>query len=65
MLKLIIYILVGLLVLSFFGVSVQNLLESPTTEANFDYVQNLLEKGWDDIVSLVTGVWDGASDAVR
>ena len=62
MLKLIIYILVAIFVLSFFGVSVQHLIESPTTQANFDYVEGLLEEGWNEIVSVVSGIWNGVGD---
>lgn len=65
MLKLIIYILVGLFVLSFFGVSVQHIIESPTTQANFDYVETLLAQGWEDIVNLVPGVWNGGANAIK
>lgn len=49
MLKLIIYIVGGLLVLSFFGISLQHLVESPAAQTNFEYVQSLLEQAWDDL----------------
>ncbi len=49
MLKLIIYIVVGLLVLSFFGISLQHLVESPAAQTNFEYVTGLLEQAWDDL----------------
>ncbi len=49
MLKLVIYIVVGLLVLSFFGISLQHLVESPAAQTNFQYVTSLLEQAWDDL----------------
>jgi multisubunit Na+/H+ antiporter MnhB subunit len=57
MLKLIIYVVVGLLVLSFFGISLQHLIDSPTTQANFHYVGQLLERGWNDIQAQIHGIW--------
>ncbi|MDB4992391.1 MAG: hypothetical protein JWL75_636 [Parcubacteria group bacterium] len=58
MLKLVIYIVVALLVLSFFGISLQHIVDSPTTQTNFHYLGNLLQRGWDDIVQQVTGIWN-------
>lgn len=52
MVKLLIYIVVGLLVLSFFGVSLQGVIDSPTTQENFRYFGTLLENGWDHLVAL-------------
>ncbi len=49
--------MVGLLVLSFFGISLQHLVDSPTTQANFHYIGDLLSKGWDDIVKQVNEIW--------
>ncbi|MES2225364.1 MAG: hypothetical protein V4480_00960 [Patescibacteria group bacterium] len=46
MAKLIFYIIVGLLVLSFFGVSLQHLVQSPTTQGNFSYFWDLIVQGW-------------------
>jgi multisubunit Na+/H+ antiporter MnhB subunit len=57
MIKLVIYVVVGLLVLSFFGISLQHLIDSPTTQANFHYVGQLLIRGWHDIENQVSSVW--------
>lgn len=57
MLKLILYIIVGLVVLSFFGISVQHVIESPTTQANFNYVGDLVREGWDNIVAQINAIW--------
>jgi hypothetical protein len=64
MVKVIFYVVVAVLVLSFFGVSLQHLIEAPTTQSNFGYVWSLVEEGWDDIVSIVTGLWNGIWDLI-
>lgn len=57
MLKLAVYIIVAVLVLSFFGISLQHLVESPAAQENFKYVATLLVQGWNDIVNIVLGLW--------
>lgn len=57
MLKLVFYVVVAVLVLSFFGISLQHLVEAPTTQANFGYVGDLLSEGWNDLVELMSGFW--------
>lgn len=52
MVKLIVYIVVGLIVLSFFGISLQNLIDSPTTQENFRYFGTLLEQGWEQFLEI-------------
>jgi hypothetical protein len=59
MVRVIFYVVVAVLVLSFFGVSLQHLIENPTTQTNFAYVWSLVEEGWDDIVLFITNFWDG------
>lgn len=56
MVKLIVYIVAGLLVLSFFGVSLQNLIDSPTTQENFRYFAELLSQGWDQLLEVLRGI---------
>lgn len=46
MAHLIIWVIVGLLALSFFGVSLQALVENPTNQNNMTYLANLLSDGW-------------------
>lgn len=52
MVKLIVYIVVGLIVLSFFGISLQNLIDSPTTQENFRYFGTLVELGWEQFLEI-------------
>jgi len=56
MVKLIFWIVVGLLALSFFGISLQNLVEAPTTQNNFFFLFKLVGEGWDYLVTWVTGL---------
>lgn len=46
MLHLIIWVVVGLLALSFFGISLRALVENPTSQENFSYLGTMLELGW-------------------
>lgn len=50
MVHLIIWVIVALLLLSFFGISLQSLVESPASQNNFTYLFHLLQQGWDYIV---------------
>lgn len=51
MVRLIIWVVVGLLALSFFGVSLQALVENPTNQNNLQYLGSMLEQGWDYLVA--------------
>ncbi len=53
MVRLIIWVIIGLLALSFFGVSLQALVENPTNQNNMQYLGNMLEDGWDYMVAWV------------
>jgi hypothetical protein len=46
MLRLIFWIIVGLLALSFFGVSLRGLVNSPTNQDNLSFLSHLLREGW-------------------
>lgn len=46
MVRLIIWIVVGLLALSFFGVSLRSLIDSPTNQENVSFLSQLLHQGW-------------------
>ena len=50
MIRLLLYIVIIVLVLSFFGVSVQTLVNSPVTEANFSYLWHLTVTGWEELI---------------
>ena len=62
MLRIIFWVVIAVLFLSFFGISVQNLFENPTTQTNFDFVIDLVEKGWQAIWSAISGLVSGVTD---
>ena len=53
MVRLVIWVIIGLLALSFFGVSLQALVENPTNQSNMSYLTNMLETGWEYMVEWV------------
>jgi CHASE3 domain sensor protein len=62
MLRLILLIVIIILVLSFFGISLQSVLTSPTAHENFNYALQLLLTGWNLFVqsfqNLLTSIAD-------
>lgn len=46
MFKLIFWMLILLLALSFFGISLQAIVNSPAGQANFSYLLDLLSRAW-------------------
>ncbi len=52
MLKVIFWIIGAVLILSFFGISLQSLVHAPTTQANFAFVWQLVLAGWNQLVIL-------------
>jgi hypothetical protein len=53
MVKLIVFIVVALLILSFFGISLRTLVLSPTAQDNFAFVWQLAQVGWNDLVQWI------------
>lgn len=64
MLRIIFWIVVAVLFLSFFGISVQGLIENPTTQNNFHFILGLVEEGWNTIWSAVSGFVLGIIDPI-
>lgn len=64
MLRLIFYAVVALLALSFFGITIQSIINSPAGQANFEYVGDLVELGWDFIVSFLSDGLDWLKDLI-
>ena len=50
MLKVIFWVVVGVLALSFFGISLQAIITSPVGQANFGYLWQLIVDGWNYLV---------------
>lgn len=65
MVRLLIWIVVGVLALSFFGVSLQALIDDPTTQDNFSYVFGLVEQGWEMTVAWFTDFRGEAQDLIK
>ena len=51
MVKLIIWIIIGLLALSFFGISLRALATSPTNQDNVSFLLDTLKIGWDYLIA--------------
>lgn len=56
MIRLIIWVVIGLLALSFFGISLRELADSPTNQDNVNFIWALLLQGWDIIVAWLNDV---------
>ncbi len=46
---MVIWVVIGLLALSFFGISLRALYESPTNQDNLSFIITLTDQGWDHI----------------
>lgn len=57
MLRVIVTVVILVLVLSFFGISLQHLVEAPATQSNFGYVGDLVTQGWNNIVALFNSIF--------
>ncbi|OGG68420.1 hypothetical protein A3H77_02600 [Candidatus Kaiserbacteria bacterium RIFCSPLOWO2_02_FULL_56_11] len=53
MLKLIFWIVVGVLALSFFGISLQEIVNSPAGRENFAYLFQLMVMAWQWLIELI------------
>jgi hypothetical protein len=53
MFKLIILIVIGVLALSFFGITIQSIVNSPAGQANFHYIGMLLAELWQLIIAWI------------
>jgi hypothetical protein len=55
MVRLIVWIVVGLLALSFFGISLEALYTSPTNQENMSFLTKLFMEGWNVIADQLNG----------
>lgn len=58
MVRFIIILIIGVLALSYFGISIQNIVESPTGTDNFTYVWNFIKDGWHLIVGGIAAFFE-------
>lgn len=48
--RLVVWIIIGLLALSFFGISLRALVDNPTNQDNMEFLVKTLEMGWGYVV---------------
>jgi hypothetical protein len=65
MFRLIVWVVIGVLALSFFGISLENLLSAPTTQNNFDFLFRLLSDGWAELVSWAENIGAPVRDIIK
>jgi len=58
MIRTIILILVIVLVLSFFGISIQSVVNSPAGQDNFGFLWSLIKDGWE----VIKDSWDAFTE---
>ena len=57
MVRLIITTVIIILVLSFFGISIRGILESPTGKDNLTFVFQIIHTGWNILEGYVVAIW--------
>lgn len=62
MVRFIILIIVLILALSYFGISIRDIAQSPTGEDNFTFVWNYVKEGWEIITSVLAGLIEAVRD---
>lgn len=58
MARLVVWLVVGLLALSFFGISLKSLVESPVNKENVSFISQLLHQGWGSLLVWLHSVLD-------
>ncbi len=56
MVRLVIWLVVGLLALSFFGISLEALYNTPTNQENMNFLLKLFMQGWNIIADQLNGI---------
>ena len=58
-LRFIILVIIGIVILSYFGFNLQNIFESDTSKSNFGYVWHFVSYVWNTfLVTPATFIWD-------
>jgi hypothetical protein len=63
MIKFIIILAIAVLALSYFGISIRHIVESPSGADNFSYVWHLVQNGWEILLAWITGFAEGVKNA--
>jgi len=53
MIRLIVWVIIGLLALSFFGISLEALYNSQTNQENISFLEQLFRQGWNALADLL------------
>ena len=61
MVKMVFWVVFGVLALSFFGISLRELIQDPQTQDNFSFIIDLVRNGW----SFLTGWIEGLGQVFR
>lgn len=56
MIRFVILIIILILALSYFGISIRDIAESPTGEDNLSYVWSYVKDGWELITTFIAGL---------
>jgi len=56
MLRIIFWAVIAILFLSFFGISLQALIENPTTQSNLSFAWELVREGWRIILAWIESI---------
>ncbi len=64
MIRFIILIAIGVLVLSYLGISIRSIVESPYGQDNFSFLWSLISNGWDIVVAWITGFAENVKNTV-
>ncbi|MBP7741681.1 MAG: hypothetical protein KA104_03255 [Candidatus Pacebacteria bacterium] len=64
MIRFIIVLAILILALSYFGISIRHIVESPSGSDNFSYVWNLVQNGWEILVAWITGFTESIKNTV-
>jgi len=59
MVRFIILIIVLILALSYFGISIRDVAQSPTGQDNFTFVWAYVKDGWEIITAFIAGIIAG------
>lgn len=66
MIKLIIYVIIGVFIISVLGVDLKRAVESPQTRENFSYVSKGILFVWEKVLEVpFTYVWEQVTDKIH
>lgn len=64
MIRFVIILAIGVLVLSYLGISIRSIVESPNGQDNFSYLWQLISNGWTIVVAWITGFAESVKNTV-